>query len=128
MSAWIVTPNHITQVVAGAIRLGLLSESDAQAVGVMLTRANVLSVKVRYGDRIEDVEPYRWPGLPGPFDVFADDVSLYKQVRCYAYQTCEYEGYEESPAGRFASALMLALEERGASASDPRYDAAPWGV
>ena len=89
MSAWIVSPRLITQLVAGAIRLGVITEDKAEKTGIMLTRANVRSIRARYGeydDGARRVRPWHWYA---PRELI-DDFSLYKQVRHYNYQTCEY--------------------------------------
>jgi hypothetical protein len=129
MSAWIVTPNHITQMVAGAIRLGVIDKYDAQATGRMLTRANVKSIRARYGQDdpgAKAVKTWNWYGMPAR--PLLSDASLCKQVRCYDYQTCEYGEYETSPARRFVKKMELALSQAGVDMDSQEYRDAPWGV
>jgi hypothetical protein len=80
MSAWIVTPSHVRQLVAGAIRFGVIEAEQAEATGKMLTRANVKSIRARYGEYDEGaarVKPFVWYG---PVVTPISDVSLLKQV------------------------------------------------
>ena len=125
MSAWIVSKHHIDQLVYGAIRLGVIKRGDALNTGRMLTRANVASIRARYGydDRgAAAVKPYWYHEPSAPLS----DVSLFKQTGCYDYQTCEYDGYPDSPAGQFVTLLTDALAPL--SSDSPGYAEAPWGV
>lgn len=128
MSAWILSPRHINEIVAGAIRLELIDKADAQRVGRMLTNANKRSIRARYGEDDEGaarVEPFWFRGIPRePIS----DVSLFKQVRCYDYQTCEFDGYETSSAGRFMAKMERVLAKRGVTHESPGYNEAPWGL
>ena len=127
MSAWIVSKHHIDQLVAGALRLGVIGPQDATVVGRMLTNANKKSIRARYGWYDEEaarVKTY-WYTIPrAPIS----DVSLLKQTRCYDYQTCEFDGYEKSRAHAFVRKVERALAERGVTNKSEGYEAAPWGV
>lgn len=128
MSAWILSPHHINEMVAGAIRLEIIDRADAQKVGRMLTNANKRSIRARYGswdERATKVETFWFRGIPSnPIS----DASLIKQVACYGYQTCEFDGYETSTAGRFVRRMEKALAKRGVTRDSEGYAEAPWGI
>lgn len=50
-------------------------------------------------------------------------MTMIKLARCYAYQSCEHDGWEDSAACR----MMAALEQKLVTML-PGYDDAPWGV
>lgn len=130
MSAWLVSKQHIDQLVYGAIRLGLVSPTEATKVGRMLWRANKKSIRARYGASRYDTpetydQPTYWYAEPGKP---VEDASLFKQVNCYDYQTCEYDAYERSPAKALIRRMERALEAKGITRFSPGYDEAPWGV
>ena len=127
MSAWIVSRHHIDQLVAGAIRLGIIEQSDSLKVGRMLTNANKKSIRARYGWDDEGAARVKTYWYTRPY-VLLSDVSLYKQVGCYDYQTCEFDGYEKSRAHAFVRKVERALAERGVTNKSEGYEAAPWGV
>jgi len=107
--------------------------SNADALGEILTRANVASVSYRYpNDSPEDLpgrvdlewaSPYvyplydsmRWP-KPDPGYVFA-------MLSCYEYQTCERPDWSESQAYAICDAIRRAWCKRV-----PGYDVAGWGT
>ena len=127
MSAWIVSKHHIDVLVDGAVRLGVIYPEDRLIVGRMLTNANKKSIRARYGADDEGaarVKTYRYSPSGHPIS----DVSLYKQVGCYEYQTCEYDGFENGPAYRLTTTMRRALEAMGINAQSPGYNDAPWGV
>ena len=95
-----------------------LDHTSAGRTGAMLHAENVLSVDHRY-DEQNDEEPYvhdhrEFPKTP---------VEALKLLACYEYQTCEHEGWKQSEAFAFCSALRRALID-----ALPGYDAAPWDV
>ena len=125
MSAWIVSKHHIDVLVDGAVRLGVIYPEDRLIVGRMLTNANKKSIRTRYGYDDEGaarVKTYRYSPSGHPIS----DVALYKQVGCYDYQTCEFDGYEKSEAYKFVHKMQDALAPIGYLS--PGYDEAPWGV
>lgn len=130
MSAWLLSDAHMNALVEGAIRLGVIAPEDAQKTGAMLRRANTKSIRARYGDsRWDTPETYGRPAYRyrAPREPLSD-VALFKNVGCYDYQTCEYDGYEKSPAARFVRLMRNALAVRGISYESPGYDEAPWGI
>jgi len=120
--------NHlIDQLVYGAIRLGLLDAKNATRVGRMLTNANKRSIRARYGPDDLEAKRVRTYSYFPPLEPISD-VSLYKQVAHYDYQTCEFDGYETSGAGRFVARMWRTLEARGVNRTSPGYSDAPWGL
>ena len=129
MSAWIVSHNLIDQLVAAAIELEVIHPSNAQDTGAMLKRANLKSIRARYGREDEGAAEasrkrywYRRPGTPLTL------VAILKQVSCYDYQTCEFDEYPRSRAAGFVRNMERALEKRGITRDSPGYAQAPWGV
>src|SRR6516162_2833567 len=103
MSAWIVSRQHIDVMVDAAIRNGLIEPSQADEVGRMLWKENLVSVAYRYPRdkggkrpgptdfRDADVETYTFTPLPKEIvDVWNlnPDAALAKTVGCYEYQSC----------------------------------------
>ncbi len=128
MSAWIVSATHITHVVDGAVRLGVIERKDAQKTGRMLSNANKRSIQARYGEWDEGarrVKTYNWWGSPKEP---VSEVVLLKLVSCYSYQTCEVWGFEKTTAGRFVARMERRLAAMGVTRSSQGYDEAPWGI
>jgi len=129
VSAWIVSHNLIDQLVAAAIELEVIHPSAAQDTGEMLKRANLRSIRARYGadDAGAKVAAsvrywYRKPRTPLTL------VAIRKQVSCYDYQTCEYDAYPRSRAAGFVRNMDRALDKRKITPESPGYAQAPWGV
>lgn len=139
MSAFIVHPFHISTLVAAAIRRNRkyrmvdfngepVDYQNATQVGYALLAANILSVQTRYDD-------CTYEELPGPVptpnaddyqyrhtDYYpTDPVKILKAISCYRYQSCEYDGFEQSAAAKFCDDLRDALID-----SLPGYDDAAW--
>jgi hypothetical protein len=127
MSAWIVSKHHIDVIVDGAIRLGLIEQTEAVKTGRMLTNANKRSIQERYGreDRAAATVQTYWYTTPRET---ISDVVLLKQVNCYDYQTSEIWEYEKTTAYRFTSKMERALASRGVTRDSEGYNEAPWGV
>lgn len=133
MSAWIVSEDHIDALVCGAIRFGVpfdgepVTPENATDVGQALWHENHKSVNYRYDSR-EKTPVYRFVG-----ETTLRPMSLFKQCRCYDYQTCEHDGYESSAAQRLMADLEAAcLRELGMTddqaSSSKDWDAVPWGI
>jgi hypothetical protein len=125
MSAWLLSTNHINALVEGAIRLGVIGREDATKTGRMLVRANIKSLNARYGDTRKSLGVGTYWYSAGRAEPLSD-VSLLKQVYCYNYQTCEYDGFYHSPAYRLMRRIEAALP--GVNRDSPGYDEAPWGI
>jgi hypothetical protein len=117
MSAWIVSKEHIDLMVAAALKVRMEGLSR-DALGQMLWDANYKSINARYR-KFEDAPEYRFDAGPREINV----VSALKQIDCYEYQTCEFDGWKDSKAFEFCQSLRAAL-----IGELPGYDDAPWGV
>jgi hypothetical protein len=125
MSAFVVSKRDIDAIVTIALELEV-STRPGNLLGRLLWAENVLSVAYRYGmpDRdtaehagyLADVEAYAFE----PLTLSAGAAA--KIVGCYAYQSCEHDGWEASEAHRVIGHLEARLPHKG-----PDYDAAPWG-
>ncbi len=137
MSAWIVSRQHIDVMVDAAIRSGLVEASQADEVGRMLWKENLVSVAYRYPRdkdgkrpgptdfRDADVDTYTFTPLPKEIvDVWNlnPDAALAKTVGCYEYQSCEHPGWRDSPACALSSRLCELVREH-----DGYGDCIPWG-
>lgn len=153
MSAYVVDREHVVYLVEAAMRLegyggGLhwgwgretvgtyipaeLRPGDydeAVRVGQMLWNECIRSVSARYPDEpVTDL-----PGVEGEDYTFTrrdldpflriDPVQVLKSCSCYAYQSCEHDGWETSEAYAFIDALR-----HRAIASLPGYEEAAWGA
>jgi len=122
MSAWIVFPDHISYLVAGALELApdgflvfgngrLLTPDTKDVIGQLLMDENVRSVGYRYErDTFEElpgpvdktgIRDYRHIELDLPFE----PIVLLKQLDCYAYQSCECPDWLETDAHAFCEAV-----------------------
>ena len=128
MSAFLLTPEHISFLVDVGLHLGreemtfrgrdgllALTPATAQAVGEMLMAENVRSVSHLYSGEFEE--------LPGPVDktgirdfeyrptrVPIDPIVVAKQIRCYCYQTREFSNCPSRDAWAFCDALTTLAE------------------
>lgn len=139
MSAYVVDRDHIWFLVQCACEYELgcgttqrhqyrktSPNAERLALGQMLWRENLASVSSRYPEG----------SLPGPtnetYDLAdggiisewptIDPVQAIKSARCYAYQSCEHDGWSESSARALIDDIVAA-----AIADLPGYDAAEWG-
>jgi hypothetical protein len=90
----------------------------AEAVKQILYTENLHSLRCRYGEREpahpeapEACEAYRVPHLSRRFDAgHMDNLKvLYGHVRCYGYQACESDDYEQSLAAQIMQSIRLGL-------------------
>jgi len=140
MSAFVVGKEHINAMVTAGLRVNYrplswyhntrshqLTDETADAVGQMLLDENVRSVGYRYeGDSITDL-----PGkinaewlIPFKYQPTIDcptGIETIKITRCYEYQSCEHQEWEQSEAKAFCKALIASQYGRL-----PGYEEAPW--
>lgn len=149
MSAFIVSEAHIQALVTFAaygrdaplaymrgdrypemnLRVGVKGEGREDALGRVLWRENVRSVKARYSgcadDRLPgpqptpDPESFSWR----PTTRTISPVQALKACACLAYQSCETDDWEETEAFR-----ALKVIEEVAIADLPGYDEAQWEI
>jgi len=144
MSAFVVSRAHIdalvTAAVFGVVECRLidgfqppyfqarpLNVAKVHLLGEHLWRENVISVRHRYpGNRSLDHDRfYTFPTENGAYKtpVLLPVVHVLKLIECYAYQSCEHDGWETSDAARFCRDLTQRL-----ITCLPGYEAAPWAV
>ena len=152
MSCYLVSKSHIDALVAlyatDRKRLGPpLTAWEMDAMGRMLIRANVQSIESRYPDTVGKPDEMPGPNSDNPERAFADaytwrpvttpinPIAAIALVRCYEYQTCEFDGFTDSDAGLFCQYLTARLIERFfpghtmKSVCDlPEFTSAPWGL
>lgn len=146
MSAYMVDRHHINYLIDAALYCGQkvfrwyhsgrhceLHAGDfdrASEVGQMLWDANRESIVARYPDTRDNFYDNA-PGTIGEDYEFAyrplyrqcDPVQIIKACRCFAYQACEYDGWEDSEAHAFIDSLVV-----HACSELPGYDEAEWGA
>ena len=141
MSAWIVSQNHIRLLVEALYKYEVVHDESLyqspDALGQVLWQENHKSVNARYHRRNRTPVyahdsaamatweyPVRSRGIIR--ELVRNQPLVYKQARCYRYQSCEHAGWEHSAACRLITKLLEAVEKSmGASGVD---DQAPWGV
>jgi hypothetical protein len=107
MSAFIVSPDHITALLAGFAtqrrlqHLNPLSEEDLTEVGQQLLLENCRSVAHRYNQTVDDCwQDYRFD-LKYAFNPPVRVIShLLKLCDCLDYQSCERDDWRDSAARR----------------------------
>jgi hypothetical protein len=151
MSSWVVDKTHIDLLITAGLRFpglvlpggtltwihqgrrGELTREAADAIGGKLWAENYASVHHTYPDDTDAPDG----GLPGPrgfegvhtltytFQAIPgvlDPVVVLKQIACYAYQSCDHDGWPASEAAAITDALRSA-----AIRVLPGYHDAPWG-
>ncbi|MBS3648819.1 hypothetical protein KEU06_09395 [Pseudaminobacter sp. 19-2017] len=150
MSAWMVSNAHVTAMISCAVALFRESDSfsefrlangktaarhalataDLTELGKLLLQENAKSLDARYpGDKgSSDGDMYHQEEIDSY--VYARDSHaagqdvgfLAKLISCYAYQSCEHDGWETSAAKQWCDWA----QEVGISVL-PSYKRAPWG-
>ena len=133
MSAYLVQPHHAAYLaryyVDHCLKWGGIPGGpvDAADVAQLLARANMDSLRARYGDDgAGDPAAYiaecrrnamqaHWPSF--------DPVTVIKAAHCFDYQACELPDYDLTMA-----ALITRRIASSAPHDLPGYDAAPWGA
>ena len=129
MSAWVVSVEHINELVNAAYHVhwphGSGDMDDWIELGQMLVDENYRSVNYRY--RL-DVRPHRFElkliSRPSWQVVRQQELGrLFKLIDCLEYQSCEHPEWRDSKAYKALDDLRRAL-----CTNVDGYDAAPWGV
>lgn len=142
MSAWIVFPDHVSYLVAGALELApdgflsfgtgkLLTPHTRDEIGQLLMDEIVRSVRHRY-------ERDTFDELPGPVDKTGirdyrhiahdlpfDPIVLLKQLDCYEYQACECPDWEQTDAYDFCE-VVRSIAEATLPAALQRLERSRW--
>ena len=121
MSAWLCSEKHIFELAKYYVDKCQQYSSDRitfAAAAQYLYDENCESLGARYGD---DYNPIF---IPITYKPTIDNIFvLAKQVDCYAYQSCEHDGWEKSQAHEMCESIKYHLLN-----NHPDYDAAPWGI
>ena len=114
MSAYLVNPEHIAALAAFYTRNN--QYADTVLIATTLAKANIKSIRARYGARAEETRPKaaaeytrkacmmaefyakNKPAL-GPMDYIA-------MAQCFDYQACEVNKYDRTPAATITSRII----------------------
>lgn len=102
-----------------------VQEVGVHAIASILDQANYKSVKARYGSGIDFRDVCERPSdysIPTYWGIGFDIWQAFKSIDYYRYQTCEFEGWEQSDAARICLALESHLKNR-----EKAYLGAEWG-
>lgn len=86
-------------------------------IAKVLYDANVESLQACYGERVE-IAPFRFEVVELP-----SAVQVIKACHCFAYQSCEFDGWRDSMACRLLEAI-----EGNALQHLPGYAEADWAI
>lgn len=118
MSAFMCDDRHISALACyAAEHLQAIWHRSAQEFAELLHAENVRSVNARYNRSDEPIFTFEFVDVRN-----VSQIRVIKAAHCYAYQSCEHDGWEHSEAKR----VIEAIESEAASRL-PDYDAAPWG-
>lgn len=128
MSAYIVSPDHITALLAGFVtqrrfcRYSTISDEDLTEIGQQLLRENCRSVACRYDKAVDACwQDYRFK-LKYAFNPPVTLPSqLLKLCDCLEYQSCERDDWYDSAAFRKLNDIRSVL-----ISSLPGYEEGPW--
>ena len=140
MSAWIVSQNHIRLLVESLYKYEVIDGAQAltpDEVGQMLWRENYKSVNYRYSERHRTPRfvhrsdagatwTYPCPNQGTIRDLTRNPALVYKQARCYQYQSNEHPGWDASQACSLIRRLEEAIEK--STGTDDTNDNEPWGI
>jgi len=103
--------------------------TDAEVLARRLHSANCTSLMARYGSRagemIGDIDGFVFDAKAAsrPKVLATSAVSAIKSARCFAYQACEFKGWDESPEAEVIESII-----RHAIPRLPGYETASWGA
>ena len=133
MSAYLVQAHHAAYLAyyyaRHCVERGRVFEAptDAADVAGLLARANMASMRARYGDDgCGDPAAYvaecrraavlsGWPSF--------EPAEVIKAAHCFDYQACEVPDYDRTTAAKITRVIVS-----NAISDLPGYDAAPWGA
>jgi hypothetical protein len=128
MSAYIVSPDHITALLAGFAahsrrqRCRPLSEDDLSEIGRQLLLENCRSVAYRYDTPVDDGwQDYRFDRKYLFRPPVRATAQLLKLCDCLEYQSCERDDWYASAAFRKLDEIRSVL-----ISSLPGYEQGPW--
>ena len=104
MSAFLVGNKTINAIVQGAIEEGIITTQEANKVGKKLLRANLYSLKVRYGDPMTIKETVNSYSFTKNYEKTSDH-QVIQACHCLDYQSCEYDSWRKSEACKIVDAV-----------------------
>jgi len=120
MSAWVVSKNHINQIMAFAKNTNFAFHHNNQTpteIGQILWDENLRSVNHRYPTHQQKAQKFTFRSAAS-----VSVVQFLKHLDCLQYQSCETDNYHERPA----YTLLERLRKHGIS-KIVGYDDAEWG-
>jgi hypothetical protein len=132
MSAYLCDPHHIGAIASYAVTVDgvcpqwMDATEAAMSIATLLANANVTSVQTRYSDVGDDLSNAPGPiGLTTVSDYVAQCIAaavedrhdeysaaqIHGGISSLAYQSCEYAGFEDGPAGRLLTSLVTDLRD-----------------
>lgn len=129
MSAWLLSKAEIDILVHWMFKMGTVQKrTNPDALGKTLWAANYKSIRARYGAYDRDGKfvkcPTYWYATPTNEFYKTDMNQALKMVHYYDYQTCEFDGYDQSRAKALIDKLGKELTWQGA---DWQAEGLTWG-
>lgn len=115
ISAYLVGNETINCIVNGLIDSKIISIFFAEEIGQSLFNENQRSVNDRYREN-ESAPAFQFKRKE------YSDLDVYGCIKCWQYQTCEYEGHEDAEGWKLTDKL---LENFPSNYSDKEY---AWGL
>mgnify|MGYP001574710212 FL=1 len=142
MSAWIVSQNHIRLLVEALYKYEVIDDIShhmytPDALGQMLWRENHKSVNYCHNRRSRTPHyahdsaavatwEYPCPGRGVIRNLTRKPTLVYRQARCYHYQSSEHAGWEKSQAYSLIARLLEVIEKT--TGTDEMDGKEPWGI
>ena len=126
MSAYIVEQNVIGYIVRAGMEFGVIDSHNAVAEARMLWKENQNSIYARYGggDDYGNIGEITKKAHLGTFPAI-HPTQVIKSCHCYAYQSCEHEGWKTSEAKKLTDKIIAEAINRG-GVEDPPFSQRCW--
>ena len=122
MSAFMVSDKHINTLVSCLRKWESLSRKEAQEYAEVLKKANIRSLDARYGKQLIDPK-IEYRDIPEVMSETLPLVNILVACRCFEYQSCESNTWDDSYAKRIIDNIVnLTIENL------PGFHDAPWGI
>lgn len=124
MSAYLCSEKHLSTLAFELVRRHVVDQgvhTTEKSVFQSLVKTNLDSLKARYSDTEEEQElslTYTYKPEKG-----LTPIQVYKLAECYAYQSCEHNGWEDSQEKMWMEALKDSIIY-----NLPEYKAASWSI
>lgn len=122
MSCFICDDKHISALAGYAAHVR--GNDSAREIAEILYEANVQSFVARYEGRYtNEIEPFEFDDNAATKGAHAKPVAIIKAAHCFAYQACEFDGWETCSAKKIVDAIVS-----NATHDLPGYDDAARGA